>query len=191
MAVQAVFLSGRRYPTAASQLSDRFFDLKLENEKMLNRLAELELEPEPQRPADFLPTGVKTEMVEPSEASPPASEEVMSPSGGPKKKPIKRHKAGEATDFVCTSCGTTISPEWRKGPTGRQSSHLYLFLFIFPSGISRLSLVLIRVLSTCVYVCAIAKTLCNACGLRWSKKPKSTSTKTKAPHLRIETSESH
>ncbi|KAI8387256.1 hypothetical protein BD560DRAFT_344475, partial [Blakeslea trispora] len=43
----------------------------------------------------------------------------------------KKHKVKD--NFVCTYCGTSSSPEWRRGPLG-------------------------------------PKTLCNACGLRWSKK---------------------
>ncbi|KAG1239452.1 hypothetical protein G6F68_018623 [Rhizopus microsporus] len=53
----------------------------------------------------------------------------------PKSKK-KRANSRLASSNVCTDCGTTESPEWRKGPNG-------------------------------------PKTLCNACGLRWSKKQKS------------------
>ncbi|KAK9688088.1 white collar 2 type of transcription factor [Basidiobolus ranarum] len=45
----------------------------------------------------------------------------------------RKHKAIDDIERICTECGTTDSPEWRKGPLG-------------------------------------VKTLCNACGLRWSKK---------------------
>ncbi|KAB8079187.1 hypothetical protein BDV29DRAFT_152049 [Aspergillus leporis] len=44
----------------------------------------------------------------------------------------KKRQKGE---YMCTDCGTSDSPEWRKGPEG-------------------------------------PKTLCNACGLRWAKKEK-------------------
>ncbi|KAI7906480.1 uncharacterized protein BX663DRAFT_496619 [Cokeromyces recurvatus] len=47
----------------------------------------------------------------------------------------KRRKSKYQFEYICTDCGTTASPEWRKGPCG-------------------------------------PKTLCNACGLRWSKKNK-------------------
>lgn len=50
-----------------------------------------------------------------------------------KDKWKRRKKNKEADEFVCKDCGTTSSPEWRKGPQG-------------------------------------PKTLCNACGLRWSKR---------------------
>lgn len=50
-----------------------------------------------------------------------------------KWKRRKKHKG--ADEYVCSDCGTTSSPEWRKGPLG-------------------------------------AKSLCNACGLRWAKKNK-------------------
>ncbi|KAI9183269.1 hypothetical protein H9P43_004186 [Blastocladiella emersonii ATCC 22665] len=47
----------------------------------------------------------------------------------------KRRTVKQPQERVCIDCGTTQSPEWRKGPTG-------------------------------------AKTLCNACGLRYAKKVK-------------------
>lgn len=53
----------------------------------------------------------------------------------PLKKPRKRRAPAKDEDYVCVDCGTTQSPEWRKGPTG-------------------------------------AKTLCNACGLRYAKRRK-------------------
>ncbi|KAL7752636.1 hypothetical protein RI367_001638 [Sorochytrium milnesiophthora] len=51
------------------------------------------------------------------------------------KRPRKRRSKPEPEEHVCMDCGTTQSPEWRKGPTG-------------------------------------AKTLCNACGLRFAKRRK-------------------
>ncbi|KAI8379540.1 uncharacterized protein BYT42DRAFT_496091 [Radiomyces spectabilis] len=56
-----------------------------------------------------------------------------------RKEKWKRKKVRQEHDHVCTDCGTTSSPEWRKGPHG-------------------------------------PKTLCNACGLRWAKRNKRTST---------------
>lgn len=50
----------------------------------------------------------------------------------------KQKVAAAAPSLVCTDCGTSNSPEWRKGPMG-------------------------------------AKTLCNACGLRWSKRERALS----------------
>ncbi|KAI9266947.1 hypothetical protein BY458DRAFT_556396 [Sporodiniella umbellata] len=52
-----------------------------------------------------------------------------------RKDKWKRRKTKGTDEYVCKDCGTTSSPEWRKGPQG-------------------------------------AKTLCNACGLRWAKKNK-------------------
>ena len=46
----------------------------------------------------------------------------------------KRNAPQSAEPRVCTSCGTSSSPEWRQGPDG-------------------------------------PKTLCNACGIRWKRKP--------------------
>ncbi|BFZ64099.1 white collar 2 type of transcription factor [Saitoella coloradoensis] len=57
-----------------------------------------------------------------------------SPQRGLKRKKNKKMKLA-ADEYVCTDCGTTDSPEWRRGPHG-------------------------------------AKTLCNACGLRWAKQEK-------------------
>lgn len=53
------------------------------------------------------------------------------------EKPRRKNKKLKLApdEYVCTDCGTTDSPEWRKGPMG-------------------------------------AKTLCNACGLRYAKKQK-------------------
>ncbi|KAK9382200.1 uncharacterized protein V2V93DRAFT_404213 [Kockiozyma suomiensis] len=47
----------------------------------------------------------------------------------------KKKKVADENDYKCRQCGTSDSPEWRKGPAG-------------------------------------PKTLCNACGLRWSKSVK-------------------
>ncbi|ORX61882.1 GATA-domain-containing protein [Hesseltinella vesiculosa] len=49
--------------------------------------------------------------------------------------PKRKHVKDMLHQYVCMDCGTTTSPEWRRGPHG-------------------------------------PKTLCNACGLRWSKKNK-------------------
>ncbi|KAI8066722.1 hypothetical protein BC940DRAFT_302140 [Gongronella butleri] len=49
--------------------------------------------------------------------------------------PKRKHVKDMLHHYVCMDCGTTTSPEWRRGPHG-------------------------------------PKTLCNACGLRWSKKNK-------------------
>ncbi|KAI8887791.1 GATA-domain-containing protein [Backusella circina FSU 941] len=54
-------------------------------------------------------------------------------SNQPRKN--KKKRVDNEVPKLCTDCGTTESPEWRKGPNG-------------------------------------PKTLCNACGLRWSKKNK-------------------
>jgi len=66
----------------------------------------------------------KTEKSDKSEKSPNSSKKDKSPT----KRKIK-YKPG----LRCLSCGTTETPEWRKGPQG-------------------------------------SNTLCNACGIRWSKK---------------------
>ncbi|KAJ3367268.1 blue light receptor [Allomyces arbusculus] len=65
----------------------------------------------------------------------PGSDEAAAAAAAAAAKKRKRRAAKPETDRVCIDCGTTTSPEWRKGPTG-------------------------------------AKTLCNACGLRYAKKVK-------------------
>ncbi|ORZ34902.1 hypothetical protein BCR44DRAFT_49868 [Catenaria anguillulae PL171] len=60
---------------------------------------------------------------------------VTGEAAGEARKKRKKRVVTEIMDRVCISCGSTSSPEWRKGPTG-------------------------------------AKTLCNACGLRYAKKVK-------------------
>lgn len=62
----------------------------------------------------------------PAAASPPAAVTEVPPPRKRGRKPLNRPKQ------ECKSCKTTQTPEWRKGPDGRNS-------------------------------------LCNACGLRWSK----------------------
>ncbi|KAL9540910.1 hypothetical protein MBANPS3_009418 [Mucor bainieri] len=60
---------------------------------------------------------------------------LMIPPDVARKDKWKRRKKQASVEYLCTDCGTTSSPEWRKGPHG-------------------------------------AKSLCNACGLRWAKKNK-------------------
>ncbi|OZJ04239.1 hypothetical protein BZG36_04244 [Bifiguratus adelaidae] len=84
--------------------------------------------------------GPSSSMYHTTSALGPDTVSVVGPTSGSDnqgdRKPRKKKKAKTADeDHVCTDCGTTDSPEWRKGPMG-------------------------------------AKTLCNACGLRWSKKNK-------------------
>ncbi|KAJ3365770.1 blue light receptor [Allomyces javanicus] len=73
--------------------------------------------------------------VPPAAVPVPGSDEASAAAAAAAAKKRKRRASKPATDRVCIDCGTTTSPEWRKGPTG-------------------------------------AKTLCNACGLRYAKKVK-------------------
>ncbi|CEG76527.1 Putative White collar 2 protein [Rhizopus microsporus] len=59
--------------------------------------------------------------------------EMQEENDEPRSKKQKRMSNRSEGVRICTDCGTTESPEWRKGPLG-------------------------------------PKTLCNACGLRWSKR---------------------
>lgn len=62
--------------------------------------------------------------------------QTMKETGAWTAKPrTKKRKQELCTEYLCKECGTTDSPEWRRGPLG-------------------------------------SKTLCNACGLRWSKAQK-------------------
>ncbi|KAI4724085.1 hypothetical protein E4T49_08187 [Aureobasidium sp. EXF-10728] len=62
--------------------------------------------------------------------------QTMKETGAWTAKPrTKKRKQEVGHDYLCKECGTTNSPEWRRGPLG-------------------------------------SKTLCNACGLRWSKAQK-------------------
>ncbi|KIR34516.1 white collar 2 protein [Cryptococcus deuterogattii MMRL2647] len=129
---------------------EAFMDVKLENERLLAELQELEEE-----------LGVRVEDStnnNQSASTPSSRSSTDTPPGGDKNKnkvgrPAKtntkpstsghkRQKSGTGgpiggsegeTMYVCVTCGRTDSPEWRKGPLG-------------------------------------PKTLCNACGLRWAKR---------------------
>lgn len=70
----------------------------------------------------------------------PSRLQTMEETGAWTPKPrTKKKKPHLEQEFLCKECGTTDSPEWRKGPMG-------------------------------------VKTLCNACGLRWSKTQKKPTT---------------
>ncbi|KGB78050.1 white collar 2 protein [Cryptococcus deuterogattii 99/473] len=129
---------------------EAFMDVKLENERLLAELQELEEE-----------LGVRVEDStnnNQSASTPSSRSSTDTPPGGDKNKnkvgrPAKTntkpstsgHKRQKSstggpiggsegeTMYVCVTCGRTDSPEWRKGPLG-------------------------------------PKTLCNACGLRWAKR---------------------
>lgn len=84
-----------------------------------------------------------------------AAATASQPAGGVDKKKAKKPRIDDG-EFVCRDCGTVDSPEWRKGPDGRVSP--------FASSCSLDGRLIPTLLA--------AKTLCNACGLRWAKKAK-------------------
>ncbi|OXG25365.1 cutinase palindrome-binding protein [Cryptococcus neoformans] len=129
---------------------EAFLDVKLENERLLAELQELEEElgmtvedstnnnqsastPSSRSSTDTPPGGDKNK----NKAGRPAKTNTKPSASGHKRQ--KSGTGGSAgggegeTMHVCVTCGRTDSPEWRKGPLG-------------------------------------PKTLCNACGLRWAKR---------------------
>ncbi|KAE8542363.1 cutinase palindrome-binding protein [Cryptococcus gattii VGV] len=150
---KAIWLMARQVGEAMNEDQkslEAFMDVKLENERLLAELQELEEE-----------LGVRLEDStnnNQSASTPSSRSSTDTPPGGDKNKnkvgrPAKTntkpstsgHKRQKSstgvpiggsegeTMHVCVTCGRTDSPEWRKGPLG-------------------------------------PKTLCNACGLRWAKR---------------------
>ncbi|WVQ89422.1 cutinase palindrome-binding protein [Cryptococcus gattii] len=150
---KAIWLMARQVGEAMNEDQkslEAFMEVKLENERLLAELQELEEE-----------LGVRLEdstSNNQSASTPSSRSSTDTPSGGDKNKnkvgrPAKTntkpstsgHKRQKSstggpiggsegeTMHVCVTCGRTDSPEWRKGPLG-------------------------------------PKTLCNACGLRWAKR---------------------
>lgn len=63
----------------------------------------------------------------------------------------KKKKHRKVDEYVCTDCGTLESPEWRKGPKGPKTCAA------MPISVSQID---------------VGHRLCNACGLRYSKRMK-------------------
>ncbi|KAH9818940.1 hypothetical protein DFH28DRAFT_925707 [Melampsora americana] len=153
---QLIFISGRKYPSSASKLSDRIFDLRLENERLLKSLFLIDssntTHSNQNQIEDSMNLDQSQRLKEKEKKNSKMNKKSMSckarsstsilhsnlHSNGKHRNPKSISTENElVSEFVCKDCGTTISPEWRKGPTG-------------------------------------PKTLCNACGLRWAKKAKPT-----------------
>nr|URY20121.1 blue light receptor WC2 [Flammulina filiformis] len=154
------FVMARPYPSRNTAALNTFLDLKIENQRLQQRLRELTGQ-SPVEPAaatsnrypPSLPLYTSTSLTiggafdEPTQSPATArgtidalyttgtlTERNEDEDGGKKKKAKKMHTSDQ---YVCITCGRTDSPEWRKGPLG-------------------------------------PKTLCNACGLRWAKSQRKT-----------------
>ncbi|KAK9712644.1 white collar 2 type of transcription factor [Basidiobolus ranarum] len=166
------FNQARPYPARATSMLDALLQLKLENEILSQSVEELrselqdhEIDPfdgnrgptewnevdsgvqagdesfndEPRNTLDLRGgMGSRRSSVNTDETRSTPNSNVQ-PNLAPDATKKRKHKAFDDIERVCTECGTTDAPEWRKGPMG-------------------------------------PKTLCNACGLRWSKKSKKEST---------------
>jgi hypothetical protein len=133
------FGSARPYPVTASRDMDHYLDLKLKQEYLKQRIATLRVQLSAE---DGALGGKRTRNEEVvgmdvfGNAPMPTMEDTISPmmlTGDlfgmamqpmnfvqqppppVKKTPIKQV---EGVDRICTECGTTTSPEWRKGPSG-------------------------------------------------------------------------
>ncbi|KAH8832580.1 blue light receptor [Flagelloscypha sp. PMI_526] len=133
---QAFFAVCAPYPSKGLEMLNTVLHLKLEHERLRDRAAFLRS----CLPPEVLSQTQKAQS--PIEVEPKSQLTFLMDSGEDKqdgptisKKSRRYQKAGHADQHVCTTCGRTDSPEWRKGPMG-------------------------------------PKSLCNACGLRWSKQAK-------------------
>ncbi|ORX80255.1 hypothetical protein K493DRAFT_150413, partial [Basidiobolus meristosporus CBS 931.73] len=122
------FNLARLYPLHTTSVLDTFLQLRLENEALYRSVQQLrseldEADGSVQDDDPFEPDASRYDQ----EDLPEDYHGTLGLRGGMEQPTV------DLTHRVCAECGTTNSPEWRKGPSG-------------------------------------AKTLCNACGLRWSKK---------------------
>jgi hypothetical protein len=106
--------------------------------------------------------------------------QVQGQSGGEEKK-TKKAKNGKQPEYLCRNCGRNDSPEWRKVGVDCRSADTILGLA--------------ERLLRAVQGPLGAKTLCNACGLRWAKRnagptAKKPKDKTKEPKSEAERSDS-
>ncbi|KAJ3359734.1 blue light receptor [Allomyces javanicus] len=156
-----VLLTCREYPQSAlTEMLDAVVDLRNENlllRQRLNgmyeragkrvpdtsalhddlapkRVLHLDAVPEPDAMVVDDPILNVVQSPEPAPAG-PADEAAPPKRVRKKRKPPPVARSSDLPERACIDCGTTQSPEWRKGPTG-------------------------------------AKTLCNACGLRFAKRKK-------------------
>ncbi|KAI8989751.1 hypothetical protein BD414DRAFT_459868 [Trametes punicea] len=149
------FAMAQPYPSRNIAMLNTFLELKMENERLQQRVAQLRTQSQAlDAPGDnFFSTSDSFGSADGAHAGfdlgpAPLGSDVVD-DDGPRKKvsytsSMRESSAGSleriaqakrlaAEQHVCVQCGRTDSPEWRKGPKG-------------------------------------PKTLCNACGLRWAKK---------------------
>jgi len=151
--VKCFFTLSRPYPSKALGMLDTFLELKMENELLLRRLREYNIDNETvlrslrgsntvgtasdtaSRRVSLEELRTITELSRSGSADTRSIPTLFEGTAEPDSLSRARRKKSrlEPEEYVCTDCGTVESPEWRKGPFG-------------------------------------PKTLCNACGLRWAKK---------------------
>ncbi|KAG2041923.1 hypothetical protein BDR03DRAFT_913838 [Suillus americanus] len=144
------FAVAKPYPSRNTAMLNTFLELKIENERLQQRLAELRVR---MPPPSIAHTGQSMASMysTPSSSRTPSSSFVSTVTHHPvgdlpatcvslsnwsirmTLSATQIRKMHAAEQYVCVTCGRTDSPEWRKGPQG-------------------------------------PKTLCNACGLRWAKQ---------------------
>ncbi|EPQ57940.1 hypothetical protein GLOTRDRAFT_71884 [Gloeophyllum trabeum ATCC 11539] len=156
MECKCFFAMARPYPSRNTAMLNTFLELKVENERLHQRLNELQqhvaqkavISAGGQLPSDHTggypgysnPMPMPLSM--PMTLNPPVPESYYRSAGNSasyesgtftnlRSSQLKKNHLGD--QHVCVTCGRTDSPEWRKGPQG-------------------------------------PKTLCNACGLRWAKQ---------------------
>jgi len=144
--------SARAAPSRYLEVYQSFLDLKLENERLKQRLLDPErphVQPPsaqpPLAPHDGVPlfpssssslaNALRFDALTNFSATRPPPLPQYDPDRAEDLEEEVRKKRKTAKQLCCTTCGRTDSPEWRKGPLG-------------------------------------PKTLCNACGLRWAKQKK-------------------
>ncbi|KAJ3153391.1 blue light receptor [Geranomyces michiganensis] len=172
--VKSIVLSGREYRSKASLSIDSLLEYRIENIR-LRRQLEAELRTKGIDPTTHPLLQVQPPLIaeaidfnDPESFETPSLAEAVAGAGessssaslsrsddgarrhsgeGSSTKPARRkRKAPQTEELFCRQCGTTSSPEWRKGPAGPKT----------PTDVLAAGLSDIR--------------LCNACGLAFSKK---------------------
>ena len=106
-AVKYILLSGRPYTSKSTASIDSILSLRLENLR-LKRQLELILVDRGMDPAEhhLLRDGMQVDL-----------REMVALANGEDSNAAKKKKTA-SDELFCRSCGTTSSPEWRKGPLG-------------------------------------------------------------------------
>ncbi|KAH9945825.1 uncharacterized protein BXZ73DRAFT_37082 [Epithele typhae] len=110
------FAMAQPYPSRNTAMLNTFLELKMENERLQQRVAQLRSQSQAIDGISESPF-TSSDNFGGTDPSRPSFEPGMPPElddDGPRKK----SKRLAAEQHVCVTCGRTDSPEWRKGPMG-------------------------------------------------------------------------